>query len=208
MQLDLSSRPLPHWEALAERTRRQTESAATTIHFEDLAAAAGIEFVYNNGDDPQVPGMLLCQELGGAVAVLDYDLDGWPDLYLSQGGPWPADSQQTEYRDRLYRNLGNGRFQDVTEQSGVGDNLYSQGAAVGDFDNDGWPDVFVANLGPNRLYHNRGDGTFEDVTLSAGFQGEHWSTSCMFADLNGDAAGRRVYRELPDRSGVSGDRVF
>lgn len=186
LQLDLSGRSLPSWEALAEHSRRRAEAEGNTVRFEDLAAAAGIEFVYNNGDDPQVPGMLLCQELGGAVAVLDYDLDGWPDLYLAQGGPWPVQPEQTAFRDRLYRNLGNGQFQDVTERAGLGDNRFSQGAAVGDFDNDGWPDVFVANLGPCRLYHNRGDGTFAEITQPAGFQGEYWSTSCMFADLNGD----------------------
>ncbi len=187
LQLDLSSRPLPRWEALAEISRRRANAGTNLVRFEDLAAAAGIEFVYNNGDDPQEPGMLLCQELGGAVAVLDYDLDGWPDLYLAQGGPWPADPEQTTFRDRLYRNLGNGKFLDVTEQAGLGDNSFSQGAAVGDFDNDGWPDVFVANLGLCRLFHNQGDGTFAEVTHDAGFEGEYWSTSCMFADLNGDA---------------------
>ena len=113
-------------------------------------------------------------------------LDGWPDLYISQGGPWPADPHQTTYRDRLFRNLGDGKFADVTEQANLGDNLYSQGTAVGDYDNDGWPDLFVANLGPNRLYHNAGDGTFTEVTQAAGIAGEVWSTSCLFADLNGD----------------------
>jgi tetratricopeptide (TPR) repeat protein len=185
-QVDLSSWSLPTWKTTTPKAQQLAQAATVTPQLVNVAAEAGIDFVYNNGDDPDVPGMRLCQELGGAMAVLDYDLDGWPDLYISQGGPWPVDPQQTTYCDRLFRNRGDGTFIDVTQQANLGDNLYSQGAAVGDFDNDGWPDLFVANLGPNRLYHNQGDGTFTDITQRAGITGEVWSTSCLLADLNGD----------------------
>ena len=183
-QLDLSSWPLPTWKGTVPLTAQAPD---VTPQFVNVAADAGLDFVYETGDDPNVPGMLLVQQNGGAVAVIDYDLDGWPDLYMSQGGPWPVDPQQTTYRDRLFRNLGNGKFADVTEQANLGDTRYSQGAAVGDYDNDGWPDLFLANLGPNRLYHNEGDGTFTEVTQAAGITGEAWSTSCLIADLNGDS---------------------
>jgi tetratricopeptide (TPR) repeat protein len=186
-KIDLSSLRLPTWKTIVQSPKQAAETPTVAPRFVNVAAEAGLDFTYNNGDDPAVAGVRLCQQNGGAMAVLDYDLDGWPDLYVSQGGPWPADPQQTTYRDRLFRNLGNGKFVDVTDQANLGDNLYSQGAAVGDFDNDGWPDLFVANLGPNRLYHNEGDGTFTDVTQGAGITGEVWSTSCLIADLNGDS---------------------
>ena len=133
--------------------------------------------------------MCLLATQGGGVAVLDYDGDGWPDLYFTQGGPWPwlaGDASATQCRDRLYRNLGNGHFADVTESAGLGDDRYSQGVAAGDFNNDGFPDLYVANFGANRLYHNNGDGTLSDVTADSGIRGERWTTSCLIADLNGD----------------------
>jgi len=181
--LDLSSWPLPSWTTTAARS---TQASLVPPEFLDVTAEAGIRFVYNTGDNPDEPGVLLVQQNGGAVAVLDYDLDGWPDLYFSQGGPWPVQLDQTSERDRLFRNQGDGSFVDVTEQANLGDTLYSQGAAVGDFDDDGWPDLLLANVGPNRLYHNNGDGTFADVTPESGITGESWSTSCLIADVNGD----------------------
>ncbi len=185
-RIDLSALPLPKRVAIAQADTQSDSQQWSRARMADIAQEVGLDFAYNNGDDPDVPGLKLCQELGGAMAVIDYDLDGWPDIYAAQGGPWPADPTQTEYRDRLYRNLGNGKFMDVTEQANLGDNLYSHGAAIGDFDNDGWPDIFVANLGANQLYHNQGDGTFRNVTQHAGIRGERWSTSGAIADLNGD----------------------
>ncbi len=185
-RVDLSSLPLPKRTAIVQESGKPDSGQASRARLEEVAKDVGFNFAYNNGDDPDVPGLKLCQELGGAMAVIDYDLDGWPDIYAAQGGPWPADPAQTEYRDRLFRNLGNGTFADVTEQAHLGDNLYSQGTAIGDFDNDGWPDIFVANLGANQIYHNQGDGTFRNVTQQAGLRGELWSTSGAIADLNGD----------------------
>ena len=94
--------------------------------------------------------MCLLATTGGGVAVLDYDADGWPDLYFTQGGSWPwtTAGQSPQCRDRLFRNLGNGQFADVTQEAGLGDDGYSQGVAAGDFDNDGWPDLYVANFAP------------------------------------------------------------
>ncbi len=118
--------------------------------------------------------------------MIDFDQDGWPDLYFVQSGPFPFQPGQTQYTNRLYRNLGTGRFEDVTERTGLADAGYGQGVAVGDYNNDGFPDLYVANFGGNRLYENTGCGNFVDVTERAGVAGDRWTTSCMLADLDGD----------------------
>ncbi len=160
--------------------------ANVDARFVDSTQEAGIDFSYVNGDDPQIKGMKLYQTFGGGVAVLDYDGDGWPDLHFTQGAKEPFADADMSHVDCLYRNLGNGRFADVTTEAGVADHRYSQGATVGDYDNDGFPDLFVSNIGKSRLYRNNGDGTFADVTVSAGITLDHYSASSLMADLNGD----------------------
>jgi tetratricopeptide (TPR) repeat protein len=190
--VDFSDWPLPDWKtqgnspAPGERAPGEKAPLAhSKVRFRDDAQSAGIAFTYENGDDPAVDGMRTWQSFGGGVAVLDFDGDGWPDLHFTQGGRLgePPDGQPT---DRLFRNLGDGKFSDVTLAAGVDDRDYSQGAAAGDYDNDGFLDVYVANIGRNRLYHNNGDGTFADVTQAAGIEGDVWTASCLVADLNGD----------------------
>ena len=189
--IDLASYPLSAWSR-SPRKQLPAESPPATggcqVAFEDVAEQAGIDFIYHSGIDPQTSEMCLLATTGGGVAVLDYDGDGWPDLYFTQGGPWPwkSESQSSTYRDRLYRNLGDGRFADVTAMSGLGDERYSQGVCAGDYNNDGLPDLYIANFGANRLYRNNGDGTFTDVTTECGIHGQRWTTSCLIADLNGD----------------------
>ena len=124
-------------------------------------------------------------------AGIDYDRDGWPDLYATQGGHFPREPESTEHLDRLHRNLGSStegtpRFRDVTASARLGDPQYSQGTSVGDFDQDGFPDLYVANIGTNRIYRNNGDGTFTDFTPTSGVKGDDWTTSCLLADLNSD----------------------
>lgn len=187
-QSDLSIYPLPRWQmgSPAEQDVTAIENVAGVIQFEDLASAAGIDFTYQNGatDD----GLESLFEMnGGGVAILDYDNDGWPDIYLTQGGKMPPSLNRTSPANRLFRNLGDGTFQDMTSESGLGDRGYAQGVTVGDFDNDGFPDIYVANIGPNRLFHNNGDGTFSDVTMATDVAGNDWTSSCLIADLNGDA---------------------
>ena len=164
----------------------------------DRHSQAGVEFQYRNG---AAGSKYILETLGGGVAALDFDGDGWPDLYFTQGCPLPVDPHRNEtgrdetqrdktsrdepWRDRLFQNL-NGSFRDVTETAGLGDTQYSQGCSGADFDNDGFVDLAVANFGTNVLYHNNGDGTFTDVTAAAGIVGEHWSTSLAFADLDRD----------------------
>lgn len=185
LKLDFASYPLPQWpEAAPTASPHAKPSSKSAVRFIDSAAAAGIDFTYYNGDLPGKARIL--GDLGGGVAILDYDGDFWPDIYLTQGADWPVDYTSTKYRDRLFRNLGNGHFEDVTLAAGLGDNSFSHGVCVGDFDNDGFPDLYLANCGVNRLYHNNGDGTFTDISPQAGITTDDWTSSCLVADLNGD----------------------
>ncbi|MBP88247.1 MAG: hypothetical protein CMJ64_16270 [Planctomycetaceae bacterium] len=187
--IDKERFPLPVWpeHALTEAEVIAAQSLDGNVQFIDMASDVGIRFDYYNGTTASTGLVHILQATGGGIGVIDYDQDGWPDLYFAQSGPFPVDPTQIEYRDRLFRNLGNGRFADVTAQAGLGDGSYSQGVSAGDFNSDGYPDLYVANVYGNRLYANNGDGTFRDVTEEAGVAGDKWTTSCMIADLNGDA---------------------
>ncbi|MDR3639541.1 MAG: FG-GAP-like repeat-containing protein [Isosphaeraceae bacterium] len=154
--------------------------------FFDDAEAAGLQFVFDSGQSPlrQLP-----ETMSGGVGLLDYDGDGWLDVYVVQGGTFPPVADRPGAGDRLYRNKGDGTFEDATARSGLAAlrRGYGHGVAVGDIDNDGHPDVFVTRWRSYALYRNKGDGTFADVTSSAGLGGERdWPTSAAFADLDGD----------------------
>src|SRR5262249_23129799 len=124
---------------------------------------------------------------GGGVAWLDFDRDGWLDAYLVNGWRLAGDKVIEKGKNALYRNRGDGTFEDVTERSGTGgEGRWGSGVAVADFDNDGWPDIFVTNFGPNILYRNRGDGTFENVAARAGVEAPGWNTGAAFFDADGD----------------------
>lgn len=190
-ELSLSGYPLPRWKP-GDRTRQRSplaRLAASRVVFRNVATSAGLKFRYVNGGDPVKDGIRAIRETtGGGVAALDYDVDGWPDLLLAQGSTWPPPRNRPGRKDldRLYRNPGDGRLEDVTLQAGLVEDRYSQGVAVGDFNNDGFPDLYIGNINANRLYMNNGDGTFSDVTQQSGTGGRHWTTSCLVADLNGD----------------------
>ena len=187
LKIDLSDYPLPDWHTAEPRPVKPTllSPALERVTFEDRAAEAGVVFDFFVDHDN--PGMYEMYELtGGGVAILDYDGDGWPDVYFTQGCHWPPQKGEVEHLDRLFRNLGNGRFEDVTKAAGLVEDRYSQGATVGDYNSDGLPDLYVANLDANRLYRNNGDGTFSDVTDATGTGGKRWTSSCAMADLNGD----------------------
>ena len=132
--------------------------------------------------------------MGAGVAVLDYDQDGWMDLYFVNGADLndpmkPGDAPRKSDRrfwNRLYRNDGQGGFTDTTKEAGVAGHAYGMGAAVGDYNNDGFPDLFVTSFGTNILYRNEGDGTFTDVTKQAGVSGGGWSTGAVFFDYDRD----------------------
>ncbi len=184
----LSDWPMPEWSVSAAVTMDPVvpPPGNEAVRFEDMAEAAGLDFQYYNGSDPRKIGTRIYEVDGGGIAVLDYDQDGWPDIYFTQGCRWPPDPDQEEFFDRLYRNLGDGTFVDVTQHAGLAENGFGQGLTVGDIDNDGYPDLLVGNLGANHLYHNQGDGTFRDATGQAGLIGSRWTSSCLIADLNRD----------------------
>jgi hypothetical protein len=124
--------------------------------------------------------------MGGGVGLIDFDGDGWLDIYLVNGCPLPIDPDDPPSPNRLFRNDGDGTFADATESAGVGGRGYGMGCAVGDIDGDGDDDLFVTGYGSTVLYRNDGDGTFTDVTESAGVGSDRWSTAAGFADLDGD----------------------
>ena len=146
----------------------------------------GIDFRHQNGASAQKH---LVETMGSGCALLDYDGDGRLDVLLINGGRTP-DSPPFEPRPHaLYRNRGGGRLQEVTPEAGLeAPAAYGMGVAVGDYDNDGDPDVYLTNFGPNRLFRNNGDGTFSDVTRGAGVAGAEWSTSAAFFDYDRDGA--------------------
>lgn len=203
--LDLSSFPLPALKPLhgnAQRDSAEQSPSAATIQFEENSRNAGLRFTYFNSPHDG-SGEKSYEFTGGGVAVIDFDVDGWPDLYLTQGCRWPWQAGQREHLDRLNRNIFGLRFEDITDKSGIVEDRFSQGATVGDFNADGFPDLYVANIGPNRFLQNNGDGTFTDVTLGTGTAGDDWSTSCVLADVNLDG-----YPDLYVVNYIAGSDVF
>jgi hypothetical protein len=149
--------------------------------FSDVAAAVGLDFTHLRGarGEYQLP-----ETMGSGVAWLDYDGDGWMDLYVVQSGPYPPQASAAA-QDRLFHNV-RGRFVDVTGTAGLHDTAYGMGAAAADYDNDGDTDLYVTNYGDNILYRNNGDGTFTDVTAAAGVAAGRWSTSAAWTDVDND----------------------
>ena len=169
--------------------------------FTDQAQASGLDFVHFNGLSDEY---YLFEIMAGGTGLLDYDNDGDLDVYLVQGavlGPRADEARRktppgvpTPLSDRLFRNdlsVGeHGRpvlhFTDVTAESGLNARGFGMGLATGDYDNDGWVDIYVTNFGPNQLFHNNGDGTFTDVTETSGTDEPRWSVSATFVDVDGD----------------------
>jgi tetratricopeptide (TPR) repeat protein len=211
--IDLSIYPLPDWSSdeLREPSPRTSSAQNATaqiltadksiISFSDKAESLGLKFRFHNGANPESGRARMFEFSGGGVAVVDYDGDFWPDLYLTQGSPWPETS--ADFRDSLFRNVDGESFENVADKSDLSDERYGQGATTGDFDNDGFSDMHLANIGKNRLYRNNGDGTFTDVFEDAETGGNEWTSSGVLADVNGDS--------LPDLYCVNylgGDDVF
>ena len=151
--------------------------------FVDVTESAGITFLHTDGRS----GLRLFNEfLGSGGGFFDYDGDGDLDLYLINGAVQTGNEQDQIPHNVLYRNNGNNTFTDVTDEAGVGSRAYGTGAAIGDYDNDGDIDLYVANFGEDQLYRNNGDGTFTDVTTHAHVGNVNWGTSCAFADVDND----------------------
>lgn len=179
----------------------------------EIAPQTGVDFVHDRG----ATGKLYNPEtMGAGAAWLDYDGDGWWDLYLVQSGPLPADGSAAA-GNRLFRNLGDGRFEDVTARSGSGDRGYGQGVLAGDADGDGAVDLYVANYGADHFLVNRGDGRFEDRTAASGLAVDGWSSAAALADLDEDGdldlyVTRYVQHELESEpfctSSATGERWY
>ena len=153
------------------------------FRFTDVTGSAGIQFQHNSG---AFGGKFLPETLGSGCAFLDYDRDGWQDILLINGADWPGHKKNRSTL-RLYHNNGNGTFTDVTSRAGLDVELYGMGVAVGDYNNDGFPDVFVTCVGQNRLFRNTGKGTFVDVTGTSGIsKREGFSTSALWLDYDRD----------------------
>lgn len=165
-----------------------------------------IGFRYLNSADPATPGARMFEITGGGLGVVDFDMDCWPDLFFPQGGKWPDGAKQPPREfsafDEIHRNERGLTFRPVIE-SGLNPGGFGQGCSVGDYNSDGLPDLFVANIGRNQLYQNMGDGTFQEVTAAAGFHREDWTTSSAFVDLNSDGL-----PDLYEVNYVSSDDVY
>jgi hypothetical protein len=154
-------------------------SAQERITFTDITARSGIKFKHTFSPDKKY----ILESMSGGVALFDYDNDGWLDVYFVNA---PTVAQPTGARSELWRNNGDGTFSDVTDKAGVGNAGWGMGVVAGDFDNDGWQDLYVTCFGANRLYRNNGNGTFTDVAAKAGVTDARWSTGAAFGDYNND----------------------
>ncbi len=166
-------------------TQTGAGAAAETasIQFRDVTQQAGIRFVHNNGAFGK---KFLPETMGPGVAFIDYDNDGWPDIFLVNGMDWPGHVQKHS-TPKLYHNNHDGTFTDVTHKAGLDVELFGMGVAVGDYDNDGFDDLFVTAYGQNHLFHNNGNGTFTDATQKAGLLGpKEFSTSAAWVDYDKD----------------------
>jgi len=156
---------------------------AQTFRLADVTEQAGIHFQHNSG---AYGGKLLPETLGSGCAFLDYDADGWQDILLINGMDWPGHKRQRSTL-RLYKNNRNGTFTDVTKAAGLDIEMYGMGIAVGDYNNDGFPDILVTCVGQSRLFRNTGKGTFLDVTRASGLSGRQaFSTSALWFDYDRD----------------------
>ena len=169
----------------------QRVSVAPSGHFVDVTQKSGVNFQYQASHTSK---KYLIETMGPGVALFDYDNDGRLDIFLVNGTPLDDPTPTgtvpkktaPKYWNRLFHQKSDGTFEDVTEKAGLQGEGYGMGVAVGDFDNDGYEDLYVTAFGGNRLYHNNGKGTFTDVTDKAGVRGSGWSTSAAWVDLDGD----------------------
>lgn len=188
---------------------RFSPSGQTSVRFVDVASQAGIKFRHDNAASPE---KYLIETMGSGCGWIDYDQNGLLDLYLVNGATTHVYTPKQPLRSALYRNNGDGTFTDVTAKAGVGaEGLFGMGVAVGDYDNDGFPDLLVLGYGRCILYHNNGDGTFTDVSARAGVQNSGlWSSSAAWFDYDNDGKLDLIIANYvdwsPERNFYCGDR--
>jgi hypothetical protein len=176
--------PLPP----AERQKAEAESKATGVladypHLVDITASTGIHFEHLSSPEAK----FIAESMSGGVALIDYDRDGWPDIYFTNAQSVEMAQHGVKARSALFHNNHDGTFTDVTDKAGVGYPCWAMGAVVGDYNNDGWPDLLVTCLGGVVLYRNNADGTFTDVTKASGLAADSgWATGAAFGDYDGD----------------------
>jgi hypothetical protein len=163
-------------------TKTKYCSGRPVPQFSDITSQAGINFKHTS--DPQKKYII--ESMSGGVVLFDFDRDGWPDIYFTNAPTVAMAVEKKGSPAALYRNNHNGTFTDVTLTSGLSKSCFAMGGAVGDYNNDGWPDLYLTCLGGNILYKNNGDGTFTDVTAKAGVRDGRWSTGAAFGDYDGD----------------------
>jgi hypothetical protein len=159
------------------------QAAAGAVFNEVTAKESGISWVHSNAMSPQ---RFLPETVGAGCVFFDYDNDGWLDIYFVNSGPSDFFAPKTPLKNALYRNNRDGTFTDVTDKAGVAGGTFGMGAAAGDYDGDGWQDIYVTAYGRNLLYRNNGDGTFRDVTEKAGVAAPGWSTCATWFDYDKD----------------------
>src|SRR5436305_490683 len=171
--------------AALSRFSRLTAALPNPVYpFEEVPpSASGITWIHTAGKSPQ---KYFPETTGAGCAFFDYDNDGWMDIYLVNSGKADFFTPASPLRNALYRNNRDGTFTDVTEKARVGAGGYGQGVAVGDYDGDGFPDLYVTQYGRNILYHNNGDRTFTDVTEKAGVAAPGWASSAVWFDYDND----------------------
>jgi tetratricopeptide (TPR) repeat protein len=179
---DTMKRAKPRRVVELQRTATQNKSVFRLVN---VAPEIGLDFQYDNGDDRTDVVQFLHQITGGGIGVIDFDLDGWHDVYLGQGGGDAFDSDGS-LPNQLFRNLSGKRFVNATSPSATGDLGYAQGVTVADLNQDGFPDIVVANIGDNVIYINHGDGTFARQSLPFNAEPGMWTTSIACGDLSGD----------------------
>jgi enediyne biosynthesis protein E4 len=169
---------------LAQHARQKAGSATPVVTFAEVPSqASGISWVHDNAHSRE---RFLPETVGGGGAFFDYDNDGWMDIYLVNSGASDFFTPATPLKNALYRNNRDGTFTNVTDKAGVASGRFGMGVAAGDYDGDGWQDLFVTNYGADILYRNNGNGTFTDVTQKAGVSVEGWSTCAVWFDYDND----------------------
>ncbi len=163
-------------------TAAPSDAPDTRVVFTDITTATGITFSHASAPEKKY----IVESMSGGVALFDFDKDGWLDVYLANSPTVATAAKPASARSELWRSNGDGTFTDVTERAGVGYPGWAMGVATGDYDNDGWEDLYVTCFGANHLFRNNGDGTFIDVTARAGVGDLRWSTGAAFGDYNND----------------------